>query len=142
MQSKDLEIFKQLLLTSGHSLTKSRLIIFSDLLKTGPSSIAEVQKSTKGKLDRVSVYRNLALFEQLGIVRKLYIGWKYKYELTDKFTTHHHHLTCLSCGQIIDIQDEKHINSFIDKVTKQFNFRPQTHQFEIDGYCAKCSRRQ
>jgi Fur family ferric uptake transcriptional regulator len=121
----------------GYSLTAARKALFKVLLESEPMSMKDILIKCQA-VDRASTYRNIELFEQLGIVRRLNIGWRYKLELSDQFITHHHHLSCLNCGKVIDIQDEKHIDNFIKEVTQKFDFLPRSHQFEIDGYCKDC----
>jgi Fur family ferric uptake transcriptional regulator len=90
------------------------------------------------KLDRASIYRAISLFEVLNIVQRLNIGWKYKIELTDKFAEHHHHLTCLKCGQVISI-NEGELEDFVHKSARINGFKVTAHQIEIQGYCSRCS---
>ncbi len=103
-----------------------------------PQSMNQLISKLKGKVDKVSVYRSIELFEKLGLVHRVNIGWKYKLELSDHFLSHHHHLNCLSCGKSIDIEDETHIGDYINKISTEHGFRPERHNFEIDGYCKDC----
>ncbi|HUC87822.1 MAG TPA: Fur family transcriptional regulator [Candidatus Binatia bacterium] len=127
--------------SSGYSLTAARKVLFKVLLESEPMSMKNILIKCQG-VDRASIYRNIELFEQLGIVRRLTIGWRYKLELSDQFVAHHHHLSCLNCGKVIDIQDEKHIDNFIQEVTSQFGFMPTRHQFEIEGSCKDCQNKK
>lgn len=138
MSSNDLDSFKQIVTSSGHRLTDARIATFKLLISPEPQSVREILSKATGQVDRVSVYRNIELFEKLGIVHRIYVGWKYKLELSDEFVAHHHHLSCLKCGKVIDIEDEKHIDDFIQEIATKFGFNPRRHQFEIDGYCADC----
>lgn len=131
--------FKQLLVSNGQNVTKARVRTFGLLLGQGPQSMNELIARAGQSVDRVSIYRNIELFERLGIVKKIHIGWKYKVELSDIFTNHHHHLVCLKCGRIIDIEDEQHIESFIHEVAKKHGFAVRGHQFEVEGYCSQCA---
>lgn len=131
--------FKQILTDNGYRITSARTETFKHLINEEPQSISELLKRTSSKVDRVSVYRSLELFEKLGIINRIYIGWKYKLELSDAFVHHHHHLSCLNCGAVIAIEDEEHINNFINKVASSAGFTPRRHTFEIDGFCASCS---
>ena len=140
MTSENMVRFKQLLVTNSCHVTKSRIMIFELIVQNRPQSLRNLLKLSKGTVDRVSLYRNIALFEKLGIVQRVHIGWKYKIELTDFFVAHHHHLSCLGCGKVVDIEDEKNISSFIHKVVKQYDFKPLRHQFEIEGYCKACTK--
>lgn len=142
MATDEIAQFKQILADHKHKVTNAREATFKLLLHPEPQSIGELLAKAKGTVDRVSVYRNIELFEQLGIVHRIYVGWKYKLELSDQFIAHHHHLSCLKCGKVIDIQDEKHIDEFITQVAASFGFSPRRHQFEIDGYCKQCSTQQ
>lgn len=130
--------FEAIIARSGHRMTAARRNTFLLLDHPEPQSIRQLLTRAAGTIDRVSVYRNIELFEKLGIVRRIYIGWKYKLELSDEFTTHHHHMSCLDCGRVIDIEDEAHIDEFIQKVAAAAGFTPRQHMFEIDGYCSEC----
>lgn len=138
MSTDDINNFKEILSSNGYRLTDAREATFKLLISPEPQSISQILAKANGKVDRVSVYRNIEVFEKLGIVHRIYVGWKYKIELSDEFIAHHHHLSCLECGKIIDIEDEKHIDDFIQQVAKKFGFEPRRHQFEVDGYCKQC----
>lgn len=138
MSTEDLRQFQKILTTHSCRVTKTREDIFALLMSPEPQSVRDLLEKSSGSIDRVSLYRNLELFEKLGIVHRIYIGWKYKLELSDQFISHHHHLSCLKCGSVIDIEDEKHIEEFITQISSKFDFVPRRHQFEIDGYCKNC----
>ena len=89
--------------------------------------------------DRASVYRAVDLFERLGIVQRLNTGWKYKLELTDMFADHHHHLTCVNCGRTIAM-NETELETAIARLAARHNFRPTSHQIEVQGLCQSCQR--
>jgi Fur family ferric uptake transcriptional regulator len=138
VSTDDVKTFKHILSENGYRLTDARVATFKLLMSIEPQSVNQLLKKAAGKIDRVSLYRNIEVFEKLGIAHRIYIGWKYKIELSDDFVAHHHHLSCLSCGKIIDIEDEQHIDEFIEEVTNKFGFKPRRHQFEVDGYCKDC----
>lgn len=139
MTDKDLSTFQAILIDKGYRLTSAREKTFKLLASPEPQSIKEILLKARGSVDRVSIYRNIELFEKLGIVHRIYIGWKYKLELSDEFISHHHHLSCLDCGKVIDIEDEKHIDEFIRTVSSKVGFTPRRHLFEVDGYCLNCT---
>jgi len=141
MSTDEIILFQQTLTNHKKSITQARLETFKLLIYPEPQSMNELLRKAKGRLDRVSVYRNLDLFEKIGIVHRIYIGWKYKLELSDQFISHHHHLSCLTCGKMVDIEDDKAVEEFVRTVSKKFGFIPRKHQFEIDGYCQACSKK-
>jgi Fur family ferric uptake transcriptional regulator len=126
-----------ILKSNGYSLTKQRALVFDLLEGKEPMSMHELCEIAKNKLDRASLYRIIDLYEKLGIVQRVNIGWKYKVELSDKFSDHHHHLTCLKCGKIIPI-NESDLESFIAGLARSNQFHPENHQVEVQGYCYEC----
>src|SRR5688572_4171953 len=99
------ETFQELLRQHGYSVTRVRLLVFGLFLNREPMTMHAVIGQARS-IDRASVYRTVDLFEKLGIIQRLTTGWKYKLELTDIFTGHHHHLTCLDCGSTQPINEQ------------------------------------
>ncbi len=121
----------------GYSITRSREIVFNTLSGSTPLTTADLIKRINKRIDRVSVYRTIKLFEELGIIQRLNFGFKYKLELSDRFAEHHHHLTCIGCNRITDI-NKKELEAFINSIASDKEFLPSAHQIEIQGYCKKC----
>ena len=133
---------QEVLLENGFKLTSARMATFEALSLQHPVAVADIIRVVGKRADRVSVYRTLHIFEELGIVHRIYFGWKYKYELSDMFTKHHHHISCISCGKIVDINDEVHIKQFIDDEAQKTGFRVIRHFFEIEGLCLDCTAKE
>ena len=119
------------------SLTKPRLTVFQALQQPEPLPMRQLIAKC-GAIDRASVYRTIALFEQLGIVQRLTIGWKYKLELSDRFQAHHHHLICKTCGAIISLPEDKTLEYWVQRVTGSYHYSLLSHQLEIRGLCPNC----
>jgi len=130
------EILKQ----SGYSSTRQRRLVFDALHAKEPMTLRQLVASVGSHMDRASVYRTVALFEKLGVVRRINIGWKYKLELSDKFIDHHHHLTCLNCHKVIAINGAE-LEELITYLSKKHHFEPTEHQIEIQGYCTDCRKK-
>jgi len=122
----------------GQSVTNTRRIVFAALQDKEPQTMHEVVAVCAGQADRASVYRTIALYEQLGIVQRLQMGWKYKLELSDAFHHHHHHLTCLKCGKIIPLPEDTQLEKRLTTLAQRANFLTQGHQLEIQGLCPTC----
>ena len=123
---------------AGHSVTKQRMFVFTLLEGAEPLSMHELYDLAKHELDRASLYRIVALFEELGIAQLINIGWKYKIELSDRFAEHHHHLTCIKCNRVIPI-NEAELEVFINGLADKYQFQPVGHQVEVQGYCSHCA---
>ena len=121
------------------SVTYQREVVFWALLDKEPMSMNQlIEICIEQGIDRASVYRTVTLFEKLGIVQRLQIGWKYKLELSDSFQRHHHHLTCLKCGRMIPFDEDPALEKKLLQIARAEKFTMQGHQLEIQGLCQDC----
>jgi Fur family ferric uptake transcriptional regulator len=134
-----IDTLKALLQKSGASLTKPRKAIFNLLLDQEAQSMQVLVKRAEDKVDRATVYRTVELFERLGIVHRLNIGWKYKVELSDVFVGHHHHFHCNNCGKTFPLPPNSMLETMIDTAVAKEGFSPRGHNLEIYGLCNNCS---
>lgn len=132
------ELLVQTLKSYGFSATKSRVLVFTALEKSEPLTMNQLIKKVGPEVNRASIYRIVSLFESLGIVQRLQIGWKYKLELSNAFQEHHHHLTCLECGEMTTFHEPKTLHALLETIAKKHAFRLQNHQLELQGICKKC----
>jgi len=133
-----LEQLQKTLQQSAFSITTPRRIIFEALQGHEPLTMHELYAACADQVDRASVYRTVALFEKLGIVQRLQMGWKYKLELSDAFSHHHHHCTCVGCGRVIPLIEDSKLENRLRSLAQAANFLPQDHQLEIRGLCSNC----
>jgi Fe2+ or Zn2+ uptake regulation protein len=85
-----------------------------------------------------TVYRNLNLLTQLGVVNQLSIpGKDGKIFGLARSSQHHHHLVCLGCGDATSV--EYCPVNYSDIPQKECgNFTITRHSLEFYGYCPKC----
>jgi Fe2+ or Zn2+ uptake regulation protein len=133
---------QQTLLSNGYSTTAPRILVFGTLQKYGPLTMPELIKRTADSLNRASVYRTVALFEKLGIIQRLQIGWKYRLELSNNFQPHHHHMFCVSCNVAVEVAEDKTLEAKLREIAESQNFLAQDHQIEIRGLCSVCRLNQ
>lgn len=136
--SDPINVLQKLLKTQGYSVTAPRKVVFDALQGQEPQTMRELFLQIQNKIDRASLYRTVTLFEELGVVQRLQIGWKYKLELTDKFSHHHHHLSCIKCGQTIAIDEDTALEKRMRQLAEAQGFKAQDHQLEIRGLCKAC----
>lgn len=130
--------FKDHLRTSGERVTTTRLGIFRILLRHAPIAMAKlILKAQEDGIDPVTTYRTVDLFRKLGLVQDLGIGRNRLLELSDSYHAHHHHFTCVTCGQISDFDSEA-IETELDKVRAGMGIEIHSHQLEVTGVCANC----
>lgn len=140
MDAKSQQLLQKVLHDSGYSITAPRTLVCELLWAKEPQSTAELTKQLNGRIDRASLYRTIALFEKLGLIQRVYIGWKYKIELSDVFSNHHHHISCLQCGKIKAIHEEEEIELLIHSLADKYGISADKHQLEIQGFCNDCRR--
>ena len=127
-----------LLHKNGSSLTKPRKLVFDLLLNQEPQTMQVLVRRAGSEVDRATIYRTIELFERLGIVHRLNIGWKYKIELSDVFLGHHHHFYCTNCHRTYNLAPHPMLETMIDSVAAKESFAPRGHQLEITGLCQNC----
>ncbi|OGL39504.1 hypothetical protein A3J32_01930 [Candidatus Saccharibacteria bacterium RIFCSPLOWO2_02_FULL_46_7] len=133
------ENLKTILKKNGSSLTKPRKVVFDLLLDQEPQSMQVLARRAENKVNRATVYRTIELFERLGVVHRLNIGWKYKIELSDIFAEHHHHFYCTNCGAATAITSNAMLETMIDSLASKEGFSPRGHSLEIHGLCSRCT---
>jgi Fe2+ or Zn2+ uptake regulation protein len=90
-----------------------------------------------------SVYRNLAVFEETGLVRRLAGHGDFaRFELAEELTGHHHHLACGTCGAMTDVELpaplEAELESALATLAKRQGFELETHRVDAVGRCSAC----
>lgn len=119
------------------SFTKPRKQVYEVLAHSEPLTMQELIASLP-QLDKTTVYRTITLFEGIGVVQRLQIGWKYKLELSNEYQDHHHHITCTSCGQTVALPEDEIIEQRLLALARTQGFEPKDHQLEVRGLCPMC----
>ena len=132
-------IFETILDKKGLRITDQRKALYQALAgHDRPVSLKHLASSLSERMDQVTVYRNIELFENIGIINKVYTGWKYRVELSEQFRPHHHHLTCEKCGKIIPIKLSEKMESLIQSFGRRHGFKIKSHEVELRGLCKNC----
>jgi len=134
------DLFVKTLKKNKHSLTRARALVFEALQDEEPLSMSELLVKLDGMIDRASLYRTITLFETLGIVQRLQMGWKYRIELADDFNFHHHHITCKNCGLTLPVREDLTLEASIRTLAMEYGFTEVTHQLEMHGQCPRCQK--
>lgn len=131
--------FRKLLKRKGYFATRPRIEMFN-LLQERTSLTIEQLLILLPSQDASTTYRNIKVFEELGIVNRLQLGWHSKLELSDIFHHHHHHMSCTNCGKVLILKEDLVIEKQIEVLAKRQKFRPSDHQLEIRGLCPACQK--
>jgi Fur family ferric uptake transcriptional regulator len=120
-------------------LTTQRQIILEELGKvTSHPTANEVYDMVRKRLPRIglgTVYRNLELMADSGIILKLEVGGTQK--RFDATIEPHYHIRCSSCGKVDDIEME--VQEQINLAAKEVsNYKILGHHIEFTGICGDC----
>lgn len=125
----------------GKKLTKARKAILAALEQSAlPITAAEVHArlvKACAEADLVTVYRNLAMLQELGLVNAVgFHEGQMRYEVCHG-RAHHHHIQCRGCGKIADLMlcPLKKLTQLIEKQTR---FSVDGHALEFFGWCPQC----
>jgi len=132
---------EQFLRNHQYKLTGVRKAIIRILNASNqPLRVQEIyQQLHDSKTDIASVYRTINLLCELGVVSKLEFQEKlYRYELSDQFVPHHHHLICRRCGLIENIFEQCLPPGFETIIQRHAGFRVESHVIEFYGICQAC----
>ncbi len=125
---------------AGMRITKPRVAIIESLLRhTGPISIERIHQEMGVKVcDLVTVYRCLAAFENLDMVRRSYQhNGTCLYEATIG-SARHYHIVCKACGQTERI-DYFSVEG-MEGVLKERGYAQVSHIVEFFGVCPACQQ--
>lgn len=128
----------------GRPVTSRRRLLLEIIRKVGKHLDAgELYRRARIKDPRISlatVYRNLKLFKELGLIAKSDLGETHShYEMKNK--TEHHHLVCLSCGRIIEFASPL-ITEAADRMQRESGFDITSIQLKLEGYCPECKQKK
>ncbi|QST00557.1 peroxide-responsive transcriptional repressor PerR [Pontibacillus sp. ALD_SL1] len=124
---------------SGVRITPQRHAVLEFLIDSMSHPTAdEIYKALESKFPNMSVatvYNNLRVFREIGLVRELTYG-----DSSSRFdcnTSEHYHAICNNCGKIVDFHypslDE--VESLAEQVT---GFDVSNHRMEVYGICEEC----
>ena len=110
---------------------------------TKPITINQILESDS-KLAQSSVYRNLAVLEQAGLVVKIITNDDHAhYELAEHILDHHHHIICSPCGEILDFhlseKIEKALENSLKEIADDLGFSIDRHRLDLLGTCGECT---
>ena len=123
----------------GYRLTPQRELVLRTVERLGHATPDEVLAAVREQSQAVNistVYRNLELLEELGLVRHAHI--------TDRAPTYHStatpdhvHLVCRGCGEITEVDPEV-IEPMTSVLHERYGFTTDVGHLTIFGTCDDC----
>jgi Fur family transcriptional regulator, ferric uptake regulator len=127
----------------GFRVTRPRQAVWDALQGAdGHLTVDEVLQRTAAlghDVDLASVYRTLALFEELGLVRASRLGDSDASRWEVAHPDEHFHLVCEVCGDV-----DHHIGSLVSSIRGHLDdghgFEARRIELVVSGRCARCRR--
>lgn len=143
VSSSSLEHMRAELRSRGGRLTPQRQIVLEALHRipghVTAEQILEEIGASHPNINLSTIYRNLELFEELGLVYHAHMGHgPGSYHLSSRGT--HNHLVCRNCGAEIDA-DIRALGSVEDELMAHHGFEADFSHFAVSGLCRSCRRR-
>jgi Fur family transcriptional regulator, ferric uptake regulator len=97
------------------------------------------ERLTDCSCDLATIYRSIHLLETMGLVKRFDFGdGSARYELvSDGEDDHHHHLICVRCSEVVEIED-CFPPELEEKIAAGNGFKSITHKLEFFGVCPQC----
>ncbi|MGH2916273.1 MAG: Fur family transcriptional regulator [Solirubrobacteraceae bacterium] len=115
--------------------TARRLLIEALFAADGPVSAPHLARSLR--IDESSVYRNLELLEQHGLIRHVHLGHgPGLYVLAGR--TDAEYLYCQSCARVTAVPPAQ-LDPVREQIRERFGYAARFTHFAIVGLCAECA---
>jgi Fe2+ or Zn2+ uptake regulation protein len=108
-----------------------------------PLTVPDIVSAAPSSLPQSSVYRNLTVLLEAGVVRRL-LGTDElaRFELAEDLAGHHHHLLCSTCGAVSDVRAapklERALSEAARLAAEEVGFEVTEHRIDLVGVCSRC----
>lgn len=129
----------QILKEKGYKYTGKRIQILEFFASRNKyltaKDVLEYLRQSYPTISFDTVYRNLSLFSDLGILEFTELSGERHFRFSCGTEKHHHHFICLDCGKTKEIEMCP-MNQIYEEL---MGFTISGHKFEIYGYCQDCA---
>jgi Fur family ferric uptake transcriptional regulator len=134
------EAVLEILRSEGKRITAQRSLLLEVIRESGGHLDAgEIYRRARSKDPRISlstVYRNLNLLRELGLISELHLDEEHHhYEVREE--TEHYHLICSNCERVIEF-DSPLIPRLLGEVSAGESFVVQHVHIDMVGLCEDC----
>lgn len=127
---------------NGYKLTSQRRAVLEVMQEnkgqhlTAEEVLAEARKKAPN-IGIATVYRTLERLSSIDVLYKsIFDEGKYRYELSNAEEHQHHHVICVQCGKIIEVEEDllSHLESYLEEQ----GYEVVDHELKIYAYCPQC----
>lgn len=144
---KALTEFNKILKEKGYKFTNQRRHVFEVIVENegkhlNSQEVYELVREKYPEIGVATVYRTLSLLEEMGLIYGVDFedGFR-RYELVKDDEEHrHHHLICLECGSIKEVEEDL-LGSIEEEIYNKNKFKVVNHRVKFYGYCQNCLKK-
>ena len=130
-----------ILRSNGYKVTPQRLAVYEALAATKSHPTAEMLFSTLQpnypSMSFATVYKTVEILQKINVIQILNTGEdSMRY---DADTSIHHHIQCMSCGRVDDLNDLDSL-ALVKDAEKLSGYEIVGHQFYFFGVCPECRK--
>ena len=106
-----------------------------------PLSVPEIERrlaASARRFNKTTVYREIGFLKTAGYVTELAL--RNDMALYELAGPHHHHLVCVDCGTVRDIDFRESLGREERRIERREGFRILDHSLEFFGLCGNCQR--
>lgn len=148
MMEERIQRIKKQLHAQSYKLTPQREATVRVLLENEEDHLSAedaflLVKEKAPEIGLATVYRTLELLAELKVVDKINFGdGVSRFDLRKEGANHfHHHLVCMTCGTVDEIQDD--LLGDVEKIVeKNWQFQIKDHRLTFHGICHRCQQQQ
>jgi Fur family ferric uptake transcriptional regulator len=113
--------------------------IFAQHRHIDAEEILAAVRASGHAISRATVYRNLELLVDCGLVSRVRAGTRAVYEhLHPGFR--HDHVACRDCGRLVEFVSPA-ISSLLGEICRAHDFAPEGNELQVIGRCRDCTDR-
>lgn len=125
-----------ILRSSWKKATPERIELFTYMNKKHIFTANDIAENFS-TIGRASIFRSIKLFAELGIIRKIQVWRSAESYEVEHSHSHHEHMTCNSCGDIISFLSEGICKKIFSEAEK-LGFEISQHSIGVFGKCKNC----
>lgn len=120
-------------------ITRPRRAILETLLRRqAPATIEDIHRELEaGLCDLATVYRCLATFEKLELVRRCYFEDGTSLYEIDLGPDHRHHIVCTGCHKVEAL--DFCVVEGLERLVRERGYSQVSHMLEFFGVCSDCT---
>jgi Fur family ferric uptake transcriptional regulator len=136
-------LVREKMLDAGLQITKQRDVIADILARSKKAltsnELCEIVQKEHPEIGRATIFRTLQSLENANITQRIRLAKNQFGFLLCLSETHHHHLICKDCSNIVEI-DDRHIVPFLNTIESAHRFEVDHANFDIYGTCNNCHK--